>query len=45
MRLYLIQHGEAKSKQDDTERSLTDKGIREVSALAEFLKEDRKRDV
>jgi phosphohistidine phosphatase len=38
MHLYLVQHGEAKSKQDDPERGLTDKGISDVEALADFLK-------
>ena len=37
MRLYLVQHGEAKSKQDDPERSLTDKGINDIEALANFI--------
>lgn len=38
MRLYLVQHGEAKSKLEDPERSLTDKGVKDVTALADFLK-------
>ena len=38
MRLYLVQHGEAKSKQEDPERGLTDKGISDIETLADFLK-------
>ncbi len=38
MRLYLVQHGEAKSKQEDPERGLTNKGISDIETLADFLK-------
>ena len=38
MRLYLIQHGEAKPKQQDPERPLTEKGLRDVRKVAEFIK-------
>ena len=38
MHLYLVQHGEAKSKQEDPDRSLTEKGIKDIGALADFLK-------
>jgi len=38
MRLYLIQHGEAKSKEQDPERPLTEKGLRDVRKVAEFIK-------
>lgn len=38
MRLYLVQHGEAKPKQEDPERSLTDNGIKDITTLANFLK-------
>ena len=38
MRLYLVQHGEAKSKQIDSERHLTEKGMRDVEKMAAFLK-------
>ena len=32
--VYLVQHGEAKSKQEDPERSLTEKGRRDVEKVA-----------
>jgi len=32
--LYLVQHGEAKSKEEDPERSLTEKGRRDVKKVA-----------
>ena len=38
MRLYLVQHGEAKSKDADPDRHLTDKGVRDVEKIAAFLK-------
>ena len=38
MRIYLVQHGEAKSEEEDPRRSLTDKGIGEVQKVAEFLR-------
>ena len=38
MRLYLVQHGEAKSKDEDPERHLTEKGVRDVEKTAAFLK-------
>ena len=38
MRLYLIQHGEAKTKEQDPERPLTEKGLRDVRKVAEFIK-------
>ncbi len=38
MRLYLVQHGEAKSKDADPERHLTEKGLRDVEKVAAFLK-------
>ena len=38
MRIYLVQHGEAKSEQEDPRRTLTDKGIAEVQKVAEFLR-------
>ena len=34
MKLYLIQHGEAKSELEDPERSLTSKGEEEVNRVA-----------
>ena len=30
MHLYLVQHGEAKSKEDDPQRHLTEKGLRDI---------------
>jgi len=38
MRIYLVQHGEAKSEQEDPRRTLTDNGIGEVQKVAEFLR-------
>jgi len=38
MRLYLVQHGEAKAEQIDPERRLTDKGRRDVEKVSSFLK-------
>jgi len=38
MKLYLVQHGEAKPKEEDTERSLTDQGQLDVERVASFLK-------
>ena len=37
MKLYLAQHGEAKSKEQDPERPLTDKGKLDVEHVANFL--------
>ena len=37
MRLYLMQHGKSKSKEDDPDRSLTDEGRSEVGRVAAFL--------
>lgn len=38
MRLYLVQHGEATSKEADPDRPLTKKGKKDVFRMAEFLK-------
>ena len=38
MRLYLVQHGEAKPKDVDPERRLTEKGRRDVEKVAAFLR-------
>lgn len=38
MRLYLVQHGEAVSKEVDPERPLTEKGRQDVARTAGFLK-------
>ena len=37
MKLYLMQHGEAKSEEEDPERRLADKGKEEVDAVATRL--------
>lgn len=37
MHLYLIQHGDAKSEQEDPARPLSDKGRRDVEKVAGFL--------
>jgi len=37
MTLYLVRHGEAKSKDEDPQRRLTDAGAREVEKMAAFL--------
>jgi phosphohistidine phosphatase len=38
MKLYLVQHGEAKSKDVDPDRHLTEKGARDAERTAAFLK-------
>jgi broad specificity phosphatase PhoE len=43
MELYLIQHGEAKSKQEDPERPLTAKGAENIKKTASFFKQLPKR--
>ena len=37
MKIYLMQHGEALSKQEDPDRPLSDKGKADVKKMAEFL--------
>ena len=37
MRLYLIQHGEAKSKDEDPSRPLTEKGAKDAEKVAEHI--------
>jgi phosphohistidine phosphatase len=37
MRIYLVQHGKAKSAEQDPNRGLTDEGREEVQQIAEFL--------
>ncbi len=37
MRLYLMQHGKAKPKEEDPERGLTEEGMGEVERIAAFL--------
>jgi phosphohistidine phosphatase len=38
MRVYLVQHGESKSEEEDPQRHLTDRGIDEVRHVADFLR-------
>ena len=38
MLLYLVQHGEAKSKQQDPQRHLTEKGLQDIQKVAGFIK-------
>jgi phosphohistidine phosphatase len=38
MRIYLVQHGESKSEEDDPQRHLTDRGVDEVRRVADFLR-------
>lgn len=38
MKLYLVQHAEAKSKGEDPARPLTDKGVGDATNMAAFLK-------
>ncbi len=37
MRIYLVRHGEAKSKEEDPERHLTERGREEARRIASFL--------
>jgi phosphohistidine phosphatase len=39
MRIYLVQHGQAKSEDIDTERHLTGKGIVDVREISDFIKD------
>jgi phosphohistidine phosphatase len=41
MRVYLVQHGKAKSAEEDPNRGLSDEGREEVIRSAHFLKERR----
>jgi phosphohistidine phosphatase len=38
MRLYLVQHGNAKSKEENPDRPLTERGVSEVTQVTERLK-------
>ena len=38
MKLYLVQHAKAASKEVDPDRSLTEEGLRDIQKLAEFVK-------
>ncbi|MFW6129090.1 MAG: phosphohistidine phosphatase SixA [Candidatus Aminicenantaceae bacterium] len=37
MKLYLVRHAQAKSKQEDPERSLSEQGLSEINKVASFL--------
>lgn len=37
MKLYLVRHGEAKSKAEDPQRSLTDRGKEDVARVAAYI--------
>lgn len=39
MKLYLVQHGEACSEEENPSRPLTDKGTTDVAKIAKFLKQ------
>ena len=41
MRAYLVQHGKAKSAEEDPNRGLSDEGRNEVMRIAEFLEDSR----
>ncbi len=38
MKLYLVQHAEAKKEEEDPQRPITEKGIIETKKIAEYLK-------
>ncbi len=38
MRVYLVQHGEARPEEEDPQRRLTDEGVRNVQKVARFLR-------
>ena len=38
MRLYLVQHGQARPKSEDPERNLSEEGIRDTERVAAFLR-------
>ena len=38
MHVYLVQHGQSKSEEEDPQRGLTDKGMSEVQKVADFLR-------
>lgn len=37
MKLYLVQHGEAKRKEEDPSRPLTNKGIKDAEKVAKYI--------
>ena len=38
MKLYLVQHAEAKKKEEDLSRPLSEKGLKDIEKMANFLK-------
>jgi phosphohistidine phosphatase len=38
VRVYLVQHGQSKSEEEDPQRRLTSQGIDEVQKIADFLR-------
>jgi phosphohistidine phosphatase len=38
MRVYLVQHAESKSKEEDPERSLTEEGLQSITRVAEYAR-------
>jgi phosphohistidine phosphatase len=38
MKLYLIQHAKAASKEEDPQRALTEEGVRDIQKVAAFIK-------
>ena len=38
MRIYLVQHGKAKTKEEDPDRHLTEDGLAEVERVGEFIR-------
>jgi phosphohistidine phosphatase len=45
MQIYLIQHAESRSKEEDPERSLTDEGLQNIGRIAEYAKNHLEIDV
>ena len=39
MNLYLVQHAESKSKEEDPERALSDKGLNDITRVAAYVTE------
>ena len=39
MNLYLVRHAEPKSREEDPERPLTEKGLADIKRVAEFIAE------
>jgi phosphohistidine phosphatase len=45
MQIYLIQHAESRSKEEDPERSLTDEGVQNITRVAEYARDHLRIDV